>query len=528
MITVLTLALAAAAATGLSRALRLPTVPLMVLAGVLGAWLLRSVAEVAPVRVDDPLPQLALAVLVFVAGLELDPRRVASEAGAAARVAAAQFVAIAVLGGAAAAACGVSGTAAALFGLGMAASSTIVGVGMLVERRQLFEPFGRLVLGVLLLQDLVMILAIAAIGGADEGVGGVLRGVLGVSLLLFAGFGVLRWIGPSLIGRLDREPETMLLLAIAVLFAFAGIAHALGLPPVTGAFIAGVSLSGFPVAASVRAPLESVAIFFKAVFFTVLGASLTLPPLQLLVLVAAGLAIVLVATPLAVTVAAGRSRFSRRGAVEAGLLLAQSGELALVLAVVAQTDGLIDPTLFSTLALVTVASMMVTPVLASDRAAWAITERLPARAVPPLPPLRDHVVLLGCGRNSGVLLDMLLLSPAPVVVVDRDPNTIARLWDREIPAILGDAAEEAVLAAAHAFTARVVIATMGRVADHERMLQHLRPRERGVRAFVRTFEESDRERLEAFGATVVSESEVAAAEAVLVATAASGPSSRGS
>ncbi|MGA0873364.1 MAG: cation:proton antiporter, partial [Phycisphaerales bacterium] len=212
------LALAAAAATGFSQRLRLPTVPVLILAGAL----LAAIPGVPTLDVGDAVPQLALAFLVFAAGLELEPSRVGRPRSAAGRVGVAQFVVVGAFGILAAVSLGLAPAPAAYVGLGLGASSTIVVVRLLVERRQLFEPFGRLVLGVLLVQDLLMIVALAALAGSEEGVRGAGISVLWTLLLGFVAYAVIRPLAPRAIARLDLDQETLVLAAIAILFAFAG------------------------------------------------------------------------------------------------------------------------------------------------------------------------------------------------------------------------------------------------------------------------------------------------------------------
>jgi hypothetical protein len=226
--------------------------------------------------------------------------------------------------------------------------------------------------------------------------------------------------------------------------------------------------------------------------------------------------VVFFVTPVAVLITAGRTGLSRRGLVEAGLLLAQCGELTLVLAVIGRSLGHLDEGLFSALSLVTVASMVLTPIVATDRNAWWVASRLPRPPEKPLPALEDHVILLGCGSNSAVLLDLLLLTGRSVVVVDRDAAVIGRLRKRDVNAVCGEGSDPAILDAVHAKAAKVVISTMRRPADNARVLRHLRGPDAPT-VVARVFDDADAQRLEALGAKVVSEAEVGAAEAVLVA-----------
>lgn len=507
------LALAAAIGVAAAQRMRLPAVPILVLCGFAISWLPGSDG----IRVDGDVPTLALAYLVFAAGLELEPARLVGNLGTALRVGVAQFVVVGGLGTLVASALGFEHAPAAAIGVGLAGSSTIVGVRLLIDRGQLGEAFGRVVLGVLLLQDLLMMLALAAIGSLGVGGAGPFPAapLAGVAAMI-GGHVLLRRLGPRWIGRHDGRPSLMILIASSGLFAFLGIAHYTGLPLVVGAFAAGVSLSAFPVGGMIRAPIASIGVFVSAIFFVALGGSIETPTARDLVVAGALLAVVVLATPIVVATAALRSGLARREAVEAGLLLAQCGELTLVLAVLGKALGILDEAAFSALSLATVISMMATPLFATDRFAWWLTARLPRRALEAIPPIEGHVVLLGCGRNSEVLLEMLRVAEVPLVVVDRDPGIVASLRERGIESICGEGSDPHVLEAVRARSARAVVSTIRRVGDNLRLLRRLRSGE-GPLVIVRAFFDEDTARLSRLGAEVVSEAEVGAAETTLVA-----------
>jgi CPA2 family monovalent cation:H+ antiporter-2 len=506
------LALAAAAGVAAAQWSRLPAVPILVLLG----FAISRIPGGDGLRVDGAVPTLALAYLVFAAGLELEPARLVGNLGTALRVGLAQFVAVGSLGTLLASGLGFDAAAAAAIGVGLAGSSTIVGVRLLIERSQLGEAFGRVVLGVLLVQDLLMMLALAAIGSLGVEATPFPASPLVGLLLLIAGHVALRRVGPRWIGAHDERPSLMILIASSVLFAFLGVAYYTGLPLVVGAFAAGLSLSAFPVGGMIRAPIASIGVFVSAIFFAALGGSIETPTPRDLLAAGVLLAVVVLATPVVVAMAALRSGLARRESIEAGLLLAQCGELTLVLAVLGRGLEILDATAFSALSLATVVSMMATPLLATDRFAWWITARLPRRGLGRIPPIENHVVLLGCGRNSEVLLEMLRVAEVPLVVVDRDPGVVESLRARGVESICGEGSDPAILEATRAARARAVVSTMRRVADNVRLLRRLSADD-GPLVIVRAFFDEDTQRLSRLGAEVASEAEVGAAETVLVA-----------
>jgi CPA2 family monovalent cation:H+ antiporter-2 len=419
---------------------------------------------------------------------------------------------------------GLSPIQALYFALAMSASSTLVVTRLMKQREQLYEPVGRMVTGVLLLQDLLIILAIPAVTRLPGGAVAVASGV-GATLVLVALAGsIFRWFGPAILSRFRNDEEILLLLVLSILFMFLGLASFFGLPLASGAFLAGVSLSGFPVNGLIRGQLVSLADFFHTLFFVALGAFLTVPsPAQL----AQGLAfvcLVVLVTPPLVTLVAEHAGFSTRPSITAGLLLSQTSEFSLVIGLQGVMLGQLTQGLFSVIALSTLATMVLTPFIARDRVVWRLLHLHPFRA-PPRPlveALSGHVLLAGCGRSGLGLLEYLVIAPRPVVVIEDDPALVRLVREGAIPAIRGDASDVTVLEAAGASRAHVVISTIRRKEDNGPLLSMAK----GVPVYVRAFNVSDAEWISGRGGRPVLFSE-AAAEDFIEWYRAEGPGAKG-
>lgn len=516
----LTLILAAAVvALGVARATRLPHVPLLVLAGIgLTAvnWLFGD-ELISAAFVQDVLI-FGVTFLVFLAGTELNPRRIGRQLPTAIKVGLAQFFLLGGVGVAVTRLGGFDWVAAAYLGLAVTASSTLVVVNLLRQRQQFFEPFGRLVLGVLLLQDVLVVVLLSGLTHLEEGVPGVTRGLVAVGVLFVAAWVGLRWAWPWVLLRLKGDEEAQLLTVLGIVFLFVGGAYWLDLPLIAGAFLAGVSLSGFPLSGLIRGQMSSLSDFFLALFFVALGATLTLPGLNALVLAGLLILVVVLLTPPLVTWIAERAGLSARVSIESGLLLAQCSEFSLVVALIGFDRGYLEQPIVTVVALVTVTTMMLTPFVATDRLTWALMRWHPASGRHPdrkrdsgRTRYQDHVLLLGCGDNGLLLLEHLLARGERVVVVDDDPAVVQHLRDRVgVDAIRGDGADYFVLRRAGARSAKAIVSTMRRLSDHERLLRFARD----VPALVRVFTPEGGERVRELGGTPIIYGD-AAAEAFL-------------
>lgn len=476
------LLVSAAVALGLGRLTGIPPIPLLVAAGlVLGS------AARPPAEILDTALILGVSFLIFALGMELDPRRIRVQRRAAVLVGAVQFAVLALAGFGAARGLGFAAGEAAFVALALPASSTLVCVRILQRRRQMYEPFGRLVLGVLLIQDALVILLLPVVMEAPTDPGILLSRLASVVLLGLLAWSTWRWMTP-LFRRIAEERETVLLCALAVLFAFLGAASLLDLPPVVGGFLAGVALARFPVNGQVRVELAPLRDFFAAVFFVALGAIIRLPTGVELLQAGVLVGVVLLVTPPLVALVAERSGFTSRSALESGLLLAQTSEISLVIGLTGMLAGSIGESLFVVLALSAVATMALTPLLSTDESTQILLRIFRRRDRGPEPQAPEgHVVVVGAGSSGMPLVEDLLLSGTPVAVVDHDPAVVSDLRAAGIHAVRGDVTDLDTLAAAGLPEARAVCSTARRVRDNASLLRV----SRGIPVLIRVFEEEE-------------------------------------
>lgn len=497
------LLLAAAVAFGLSKWLRLPVIPLLMLSGV-GLRMLAEAGgvEVAPVLLSQ-MVELGLAVLVFTAGAELSPRRMRGRTRPILIVAVSQFLLLGAAGVVTALVLGYGLTTAFYLGCALSASSTLVVVRHLQTRRQMFEPYGRLVIGVLLLQDLFIILIMVALLKSPEGAWVSALGVIKALGLGVLALGLHRWFVPWLTRRVKLDDEELMLGALSMLFAFSGMAYLLELPFLVGALFAGFALSAFPMNGLVRGMLGSLSGFFLALFFISVGAFLVLPDGAMLWHSLIFILVLILVTVVFVSFIAEAVGYSTRAAIETGILLSQTSEFSLLLALTGVASGQIGPELFSMIALITVSTMTLTPFISRDRVAWSLMKLHPRyrKGEQACEELRDHAVLLGYGRAGARLVQYFQAQKIPMVVVDDDAAVIRRLIARGIPCVQGDGSDVRTMERAHCRQARVVVCSMRQIRDAEEVLKHLR--DEPVKVLVRTFEPEEVAQVEAAGGYAV-------------------------
>jgi len=514
------LLLTAAAAYGLARWLKLPSLPLLIasgmalnLAGLIPPDL--GLGAAAGDGSDDShtgaamrMLEFGLVFLVFSSGVELTPRRFASHGRTVAWVGGMQFAVFAAIGiGTARWVIGFGWLEAAYLGFGLAASSTLVVLRQLRMRQAMFEPFGRVLTGVLLLQDACLVTVIVILARVTDGVASLALG-LGEAVLL----GGVAWLAqrhliPKLVRKMKPDEESLLLWLVAVLFVFVGIAFALGLPPIVGAFAAGFAFSAFPLNGLVRGQLSSVTDFFHALFFVALGALVGIPDLsQWWSALQFSLIVILLTPPLVTAIAEWRGMHTR-SSIETGLLLAQTSEFSLLLGLSGLALGHVSAAGFEVLAMTTMITMTLTPFIGRESMARALLPFHPLRRrmkVPESP--KGHIVVLGFGKAGMWTVKPLRQAGEHVLVVDDDAIVCSELAGRGIDVLRGDGSEEHVLERAGAAKAKLVICSMRRTSDAIKVLEVLK----GVPVMVRVFEKIESEAVERAGGIPIHNAEAAA------------------
>lgn len=490
----------AALGFGLSRWWRLPVIPLLLAEGVLAsAFGYELKAEGLDFAVE-----LGLTFLAFAVGIELNPRRVQKHRGAVFWVGLCQLCLAGGAGILLARLLGFDPIEAIYVGFALSTSSTLVVVRYLRVRQQMFEPFGRLVVGVLLFQDLIMIVLIVIISRIPGGPWAVLMGFANTVFCGALAFSCQRYLIPKLILKINPDPESLLLIILAILFGYVGLVDQLGLPAFAGAFMAGFSLSAFPVNGLVRGILNSLSDFFIAVFFVGLGMLVQIPVgFELLKALAFALLVILLTPPL-VTLIAEWHGLSSRAAIETGLYLAQNSEFSLILAFTGVRLGQVTESTLSIITAFTVTTMMCTPFIATDRLTrWLLHLHPIRRRMSTEPVHQDHVLMLGFGSGGMWVFNPLRNEGYDVLVVDDDPVVIEQLEKKKIPSILGDGSDPKILEKAGARRAKLILASMRRANDAEKVLRYVR----GIPTIVRVFEERDADRIRALGGIAVLNSE---------------------
>jgi glutathione-regulated potassium-efflux system ancillary protein KefC len=456
---------AAVVAVPLAKALGLGSVIGYLAAGiVIGPW---GLALVSDPRAILSFAEFGVVLMLFLVGLELEPQRLVRLRVPIFGWGSVQLFGSAALLAAAGIAFGVAWPVSVAAALGLAMSSTAIGLALLNERNVMNTGAGQGVLSVALLQDVaaIPILALLPLLGATAATGGGWLGaakaaavvaaiIVGGRLLLRP---TLRWIARS------DAPEIFTAASLLLVVATAALMHAVGLSMALGAFLAGVLLAESEYRRELETDLEPFKGLLLGLFFIAVGMSIDFAVVLQHPGVIAGVVIGFVAVKALVLVA--MTRPMRMATLERPLftiLLAQGGEFGFVVFQTAAQAGVIDAPQSSLLVAAVAISMLLTPLLlvATDRWLLPRLERR-AKAVRALPELAElqsePVVIAGFGRYGQIVGRLLFANGVRATVLEHDADQIEVVRRFGWRAFYGDATRLDLLRTAGAERARVIV-----------------------------------------------------------------------
>lgn len=366
------------------RRIGLPTIPFFIAAGIIFGPNTPGVVLVSDPETLALIASLGLILLLFHLGLEFTLGDLAN-GGRKLATAGAVYLALNIGGGLAFGFALGWGTAEALIIAGaVGISSSAIVTKLVIELRRLPNPETRLILGIIVVEDIFLALYLAMLAPfLDPSATGLdalllfLRALAFlITLFLIARYGA-KWVGRAL-DTPDTELLVVLFLGFAVLVA--GSAEELGVADAIGAFMAGLILAETVVKARVEELVLPLRDAFAALFFFWFG--LTISPdglAEVAIPVAAAVAVSLLLNPLAGIITARLSGLGRVQAANIGTTVLARGEFSIILASLAAAAGL-DPRITPFVGLYVLVLAVVSPLLASRSS--TIGRRIPQRLFP--------------------------------------------------------------------------------------------------------------------------------------------------
>jgi len=465
----------------LSRLARLGIVPGFLIAGVAVGPSVFSLID----NQDEisHLAELGVVLLLFVVGIELKPSRLWLMRRMVFGLGTLQVVVTGILISVAASfVFDVDPRSALLIGPALALSSTAFVLQLLTEQKMLTSNYGRTSIAVLLFQDLAVVplLALASLLAIpditiEQDIGlAILEALIILALVILGG----RYLLQPILHRIARlgSPEIFTTSAVLLVLGTAVLMAKVGLSMAMGAFVAGLLVADSEFRHQVTAEIQPFRGLLIGLFFMSMGMSLDLAIFFAEPLVFIGLVLMLMSIKVMLLWMLLRL-FGHKGKVAQAisLLLAQSGEFALILFAVAFDTALLSEGLFQQLLVIVVLSMLATPPLAGFAYRLAISRRSGPveNALAEADTVSPAVVIVGFGRVGHQVGEILEIRDVPYVAVDNDTGVVKRERSKGRSVFYGDARQPDVLKSLGVGETRLVIVTVDDFQATEQVVSSL-------------------------------------------------------
>lgn len=355
---------------------------------------------------------------------------------------------------------------------GLTLSSTIIVLKLLSDKNDLNSLYGKLTVGILLVQDLVAILLLMFLPSfsqtgtfAEIFAPLFLKGIIAITTI----FIIAKFILPLVSRFAATTSELLFLFSLTWGFSLAAIFQTLGFSVETGALIAGISLSLTPFAHEISSRLRPLRDFFIVLFFILLGSQLTFSNLPALLYPALTLSFfVLFISPLIVLVVLNLIGFNKRVGFLTGLSLAQISEFSLILAQLGLRLGHISSDILSLITLIALITITFSTYLINHSEAiysvfskpLSFLEIIKRKRASDTPTETFDTLLFGYHRVGLDFVKAFQKLRRRFLVIDFDPQAIKRLKNKSIPSLYGDAQDAEFLEELNLSETKLVVSTI--------------------------------------------------------------------
>ena len=400
------------------------------------------------------LGNLGILFLWFMVGLEMDISRVWSMRRSLLGFGAAQVLTIVfMLFPILAIITGWSVSGAMVMALMLALSSQSQDLPLLADSGKMNSFIGKKSLSIFMFQDLLIIplmVLLPVVAGKSFKIGATFIDVSVLSILLVVGVILIgKFLLTPLLKRVARlnSREAMLLTVWANILLWAYVMHLIGLPMGLGGFLAGMLMSETIYKNQISADMSPYTLLFIALFFVTLGLELDVPVLvSKWYIIILAVAILIAIKFAAVFMVARIRRVPVNDAMFMGLLLAQSGEFAILFLQMMRNNGIeiIPLPHQEVLTLVIILSMIISPLILLgynkiSRSGMFGTRKKSHEVSDSLIKEKPRVVICGFGRVGQIVARMLQEKNIPYVAIDTNTNAVIQGREQGLNAVYGDA-----------------------------------------------------------------------------------------
>lgn len=435
---------------------------------IIGPGILGLISDPKPLEI---LSEFGIALLLFIIGMELDISSFKGTGALSSLIGLFQVAFGIAIGFFISSYFGMNLVAAALIGLIASLSSTMIVAKMLKDKLELDSLHGELVLGILIIQDMIAIIALSLLTIEGDITFLSLVPIVWKGLLLaFIGIVLAKFVLPSFLDEATKSTELLLLGSLTILFSFAAIASLLDYSIAIGAFIAGISLSNTPFIHEISGRLRSLKDFFLTIFFVTIGMHVFFSETSW-GLFALLLVLSMLLKPLVTFIIMKLFSYGNRTSFLSSITIAQVSEFSLVIATIATLNGLLSSSQFSAITLSAIISMTLSSyaIKYNSKIFASVKDFLPLESFGKKERMefrnfkrniKNHIIVFGMHRIGEKIVETLKSQKRKMLIVDYRPEKIKLMIKEKIPCIYSDMTNPSIYDELNLPKAKAIISTI--------------------------------------------------------------------
>lgn len=464
----------------LIKIIKQPIIPGYIIAGIIVGPLCFGLIQNQ--ELISALSEIGVAFLIFAAGLEIKFRKLKEVGRTTVFVGVLQVLLTFIITFFISLMLGIQNQSAIYIGLVVAFSSTMIVFKILSDRREINSLHGRIIIGILLIQDVIAIIALMVLS-SDLSIMSLL--IVFIKGILLAAMAVVlsRLINPIL-NISAKSHELLLLVSISFLFLFIIGSVLGGFSLIIGAFFAGISLANSNFKTEIEGKITPLREFFAVIFFVSLGIQLKIITMDFIYLFFVLFVLVVILKPLITMFLVRIFGYKKSTSFLTANALAQTSEFSLILATLGLSLNQISEGLFSTLVLLTILTMSLTIYAIKYQKKLSKWLDWPLNLMNWVGTRKDEleyheddgkkIVIIGCHRMGSLFVKEFEKNKKNLFVVDYNPDIISSLIQKKVPCIYGDFSNEEVFNKINIKKAEVVISTIPDLEDNLLLVKKIR------------------------------------------------------
>lgn len=482
--------------------LKIPSIVGFLIAGAIigpyGIGVLRDIHSI------EAMAEIGVVLLLFTIGIEFSMARLIRIRKAVIAGGGIQVLLTIVLSATAAYLLTGNANRSVFFGFLIALSSTAIVLKMLAEKGETDSPHGRIMVGILIFQDLCVVplmLLISALSGDAINMMDALIKMGEAALIITIVLLSARWIVPGLLHQVvrTRSRELFITTIIFLCFGIAFLTSKFGLSLALGAFLAGMIISESEYSHQATSDILPFKDSFIGMFFVSVGMLMDIGYMSDNCLkIAAAVALIFGLKIITGIISALSIGSPLRTSIHAGLGIAQIGEFSFVLAVAGKASGIITGEFYQVFLSSSVVTMIMTPFVLKSApfvSGW-ITSRHLLKRIASLKRVSEgegfprrrhgHVIIIGFGLNGKNLAKVLKEAEIPYVVLEMNSDTVREMKKRGEPICYGDGTSKEILHKIGMDKARLLVVAISDPVSTRRIVSIARHENSDIHIIVRT------------------------------------------